>query len=152
MGACRLQTGAKARRQSCIGTEPHVCFVGVCRRHVPLPVQANQGTKALLRAVKKPHTNKPRAIKNIAARALFPCATSRNAHKKGSETAFQSPSENSKNYLHSVAAKSSNRLISAARSASPMISRSPLALVVAMRVPEVRLALDFLIRSQLSAF
>jgi hypothetical protein len=44
----------------------HVYFAEVCRRHVPLPVQANQGTKALSRVPKS-----LKAITNCINHALF---------------------------------------------------------------------------------
>ena len=55
-------------------------------------------------------------------------------------------------YLQSAAMMACMRLLSAARAASSMNSRSPLALVVAIRTPESKVALAFLARSQFSAW
>jgi hypothetical protein len=52
---CKLEQRRGAYRV--LLQKPHVCFVEVCRRHVPLPVQASQGTKALLRVPQKPQNN-----------------------------------------------------------------------------------------------
>jgi hypothetical protein len=95
MGTCRLQTVGKARRQCCITTQPHVCFPEVCRRHAPLPIHTKQRYKSIatgcsdtLRTTSKHIGHRlfndlQDTIKSIAARALFPWATSQKHIKKG---------------------------------------------------------------------
>jgi hypothetical protein len=65
---CKLQQRRGAYRVPL--QKHHVCFAEVCRRHVPLPVHANQGTKALPRVLIFPRP--PMLIKaQMHRRGLF---------------------------------------------------------------------------------
>jgi hypothetical protein len=57
MGACRLQTGAKARRQCCISNQVPRVFCGSLQATCPIARPANQRYKSVAAGYSKPKPN-----------------------------------------------------------------------------------------------